>query len=60
MITLIIMPIGVGMYISCAVCGTTMEETSKHMIPYIAVLIFGLLLVGFVPQISLYIPHLLK
>ncbi|KLU63426.1 sialic acid TRAP transporter permease protein SiaT [Peptococcaceae bacterium CEB3] len=53
-------PIGVGMYVSCAVCGTTMEETSKHMIPYIVVLIFGLLLVGFVPQISLFIPHLLK
>ena len=52
-------PIGVAFYIVLSVCGTTLEETSRAMVPYLVVLFLGLLLVAFVPWFSLVIPKLL-
>ena len=52
-------PIGIGLYITCSVSGTTMEETARAMWPYLAVLFIGLLLVAFVPWFSLVIPKMM-
>ncbi|MBK6004826.1 TRAP transporter large permease subunit [Ramlibacter ginsenosidimutans] len=52
-------PIGVGMFVTCSICETTMENAAKHMAPYLAVLIVGLLLVAFVPWFSLVVPKVL-
>jgi tripartite ATP-independent transporter DctM subunit len=52
-------PLGVGLYIACAVCETPMEKAIRPMIPYFAVLFIGLLLVTFVPQLTLIVPILL-
>ena len=30
-------PIGVGMFVTCSICDTTMENASRHMIPYLIV-----------------------
>jgi len=51
-------PLGVGLYIACAVCDTPMEKAIRPMIPYYAVLFVGLLLVTFVPEITLLVPTL--
>ena len=51
-------PIGVGFYVSCAVCETTIERASRAMIPYLLVLVIGLLLVAFVPWFTLALPEL--
>lgn len=51
--------IGVGMYISCSVTDTKVEAASKAMIPYVAILLIGLLMVAFVPWFSLAVPKLL-
>jgi tripartite ATP-independent transporter DctM subunit len=52
-------PIGVGMYVTCSICETTMESATRHMLPYLAVLAIGLLLVAFVPWFTLIVPRLL-
>lgn len=52
-------PIGVGMFVTCSICDTTMENASRHMVPYLIVVAIGLLLVAFVPWFSLVAPKLL-
>jgi tripartite ATP-independent transporter DctM subunit len=49
-------PIGVGFYVSCAVCDTTIEKSTRAMIPFLVVLFFGLLLVALVPWFTLFLP----
>jgi tripartite ATP-independent transporter DctM subunit len=52
-------PIGVGMFVTCSICDTTMENASRHMVPYLIVVVIGLLLVAFIPWFSLIAPRLL-
>jgi tripartite ATP-independent transporter DctM subunit len=52
-------PIGVGMFVTCSICETTMENAARHMLPYLAVLIVGLLLIAAVPWFTLVVPRLL-
>lgn len=52
-------PIGVAFYIVLSVCGTTMEDTTRAIAPYLVVLVIGLLLVAFVPWFSLVLPKLM-
>jgi tripartite ATP-independent transporter DctM subunit len=52
-------PIGVGMFVTCSICDTSMENAAKHMLPYLVVLVIGLLLVAFVPWFSLVAPRLM-
>lgn len=49
-------PIGVGFYVSCAVCETTIEKSTRAMIPFLLVLFLGLLLVALVPWFTLFLP----
>jgi tripartite ATP-independent transporter DctM subunit len=53
-------PIGIGFYISCSVSESRLEATSAAMVPYFVVLILGVLVVAFVPSITLVVPHLLR
>ena len=48
---------GVGFYVCCAVMRADIEAASRAMIPYLAVLIAGLLIVAFVPWFTLFLPH---
>jgi tripartite ATP-independent transporter DctM subunit len=52
-------PIGVGMFVTCSIADTTMENATRHMLPYLAVLVIGLLMIAFVPWFSLIVPRLL-
>ena len=51
-------PIGVGMFVTCSICNTTMENATRHMIPYLIVLVIGLLLVAFIPWFTLVVPRM--
>ena len=53
-------PIGVGFFVTCSICDTTMENAARHMFPYLIVLVVGLLLVSFVPWFSLVLPRLMN
>ncbi len=52
-------PLGVGFYIACAVARAPMDRSSRIMVPYVAVLLLGLLLVAFIPWLTLVFPQLL-
>ncbi len=52
-------PIGVGMFVTCSIAHTTMENATRHMLPYLIVLVIGLLLIAFVPWFSLIVPRML-
>jgi tripartite ATP-independent transporter DctM subunit len=48
---------GVGFYVCCAVMRCDIEAASRAMLPYLAVVLAGLLIVAFVPSLSLFLPH---
>jgi tripartite ATP-independent transporter DctM subunit len=50
-------PAGVGFFVCCAIARTTIEEASRAMVPYLAVLVIGLLIVAFVPWFTLVLPR---
>lgn len=52
-------PVGSALYVGCAVGKTSLESTSKAMLPMYATMVTALLLVTFVPAISLWLPGLL-
>ncbi len=46
-------PLGVGLYVACAVCDVTMEQVVRPLAPYLAVLLVGLILITFFPELTL-------
>ena len=48
---------GVGFYVCCAVMRCDIETASRAMLPYLVVLLLGLLIVAFVPWLTLVLPH---
>ncbi|HXY89655.1 MAG TPA: TRAP transporter large permease subunit [Xanthobacteraceae bacterium] len=48
---------GVGFYVCCAVMRCDIESASRAMLPYLAVILLGLLLIAFVPWFALFLPH---
>jgi tripartite ATP-independent transporter DctM subunit len=48
---------GVGFYVCCAVMRCDIEAASRAMIPYLAVVLIGLLIVAFVPWFVLFLPN---
>ena len=48
---------GVGFYVCCAVMRCDIESASRAMLPYLVVVLAGLLIVAFVPSLSLLLPH---
>ncbi len=53
----IIPPVGLALYIACAICETDIARTTPPLLAYIVVLCLGLLLVAFIPWITLVLPH---
>lgn len=52
-------PVGTILFTGCKVGGVTIESVMKYLLPYFAIIAVGLLLVTYVPQISLIVPQLL-
>jgi len=52
----ILPPIGIALYVACAICGARVELASKPLFRYLAVMIAGLLLVAFIPWITTVLP----
>jgi TRAP-type C4-dicarboxylate transport system permease large subunit len=59
-IGLFLPPIGVGLFISCGIAGISMDRVIKPMMPYIAFLCLGLLLIILFPWLTLILPRLFK
>lgn len=52
-------PVGTILFTGCKVGGVTIESVMKYLLPYFAVIAVGLLLVTYIPIISLLLPNLL-
>jgi TRAP-type C4-dicarboxylate transport system permease large subunit len=48
---------GVGFYVCCAVMRCEIEPASRAMLPYLIVVLIGLMIVAFVPWFALALPH---
>ena len=51
-------PVGTILFTGCKVGGVTIETVIKHMLPYFVAIAIGLLLVTYIPALSLTIPRL--
>ena len=52
-------PVGSALFVGCGVGKISIEKTTKAMIPFYLTMVAGLLLVTFVPEVSLFLPKLL-
>lgn len=52
-------PFGITLFVTSPMAGVKIEETAREALPFLAVTIGVLLLVTFVPQVSLWLPNLL-
>jgi tripartite ATP-independent transporter DctM subunit len=59
-IGIILPPIGIALYVACAISGAQVERASKPLLWYLPVLLAGLILVMLVPGITTVLPKLLN
>ena len=52
-------PVGVCLYVACGLSKVPIEEVVKPLIPFFGVLLTTMLIISFVPEITLYFPRLL-
>ena len=52
-------PVGSALFVGCAIGRTPIERTAKNMLPLYAVMVIVLMLVTYIPDISLLLPRLL-
>ena len=58
-IGLITPPVGVFIYLVADIAGITFEDVTKALVPFMAILVFVLFILTFLPQISVFLPNLL-
>ncbi|BAS27920.1 TRAP transporter large permease [Limnochorda pilosa] len=52
-------PVGTVLFVTSSIAGTTIEETAKAVLPFVAILVGGTLLLAVSPQVALWLPRLL-
>ncbi|PJG85202.1 TRAP transporter large permease [Conservatibacter flavescens] len=52
-------PVGSALFVGCSVSGVKLQDLIKPMLPFFAILLLTLLLVTYIPQLSLFLPQLL-
>lgn len=60
MLGLVTPPVGTNLYVGAKICGVTPTENARKLVPFIAIGCVLLLLISFLPDISLFLPKLLK
>lgn len=55
-IGLFLPPVGVGLFVACGIAKSTMARVIRPFAPYLLVLFFGLLIVTFIPWITIVLP----
>jgi tripartite ATP-independent transporter DctM subunit len=53
-------PFGLGLFATCAMTGTRVEQVSRPMVKYLILLVIMLIVLIFVPAISLWVPRLMN
>jgi len=53
-------PVGTCLFVGCGVGKTTISKVVRPLLPFFAAMVVALMIVTYIPQISLFIPNLLK
>jgi len=53
-------PIGVNLFVVCEIANIKIEKVSRALVSYFLIMIVDLLLISYIPQISTFLPNLLK
>jgi C4-dicarboxylate transporter DctM subunit len=51
-------PIGVALFIACAIAKLSIVESTKYMAPYLVILFLGLVVITYIPWFTLILPRL--
>jgi len=52
-------PVGLNLFVAAGMTGLSLKEVVVAALPWVAVLFVGLLLVTYIPMISLWLPQLM-
>ena len=52
-------PVGLCLFVGMAISGLPMEKLMRPLLPFLAAIVVTLLIVAFVPDITLFLPRLL-
>ena len=50
-------PVGVCLFVACAIGDTTLSKVIPVLVPYLIACIIVLILITYIPEISTFIPH---
>ena len=53
-------PVGVNLFVASSIAGLRIEHLIKPLIPFYLVLLLDIIVISYVPQITLWLPHILK
>ena len=53
-------PLGVNLFVACQIAGLRVEKILRSMLPFYAALLLNLLLITYLPALSLTLPSLLR
>jgi tripartite ATP-independent transporter DctM subunit len=53
-------PVGTCLFVGCSVGHTTIVKVTRPLLPFFAAMVVALMLVTYIPQLSMFIPRLLK
>ena len=51
-------PVGILLYLTCAMTKTPINETLRYIIPFVLAMLLIVVLVAYIPWFSLFVPHL--
>lgn len=52
-------PVGICLFVACGIADTRIERVVRPLLPFLLILVISLMVITFVPQISLFLPRLL-
>ena len=52
-------PVGINLYVGCNIAGITVEELCKKIVPFILAGIVALIIITYIPQITMLVPNLI-
>lgn len=52
-------PVGVSLFATCAISGVTIADISRRIWPYLIIMICGLMVLLFIPELTTWLPNLL-
>jgi C4-dicarboxylate transporter DctM subunit len=58
-LSLITPPVGICLYVACGLSDLKVEDILRPLVPFILVLVATLLIISYVPEITLFVPRLL-